>query len=122
MTYSSSPITIDTNASRKAMKKLAHNFKRFLKPYWQKESSPIDGKKWEARKDNLPHPILNKSGNMFKKTVFRSNNNKLIASMVDYGIFHQFGTENMPERPWVGLTDEAIEFFVDEFLAEIIND
>ncbi|MDX1371755.1 MAG: hypothetical protein R3321_04760 [Nitrososphaeraceae archaeon] len=122
MTYSSNPIKIDTNASRKAMKKLASNFKRFLKSYWLRQSSPIDNRKWVARKDNEPHPILNKSGNMMRKTIFKSDNNQLIARMVEYGIFHQFGTEKMPERPWIGLTDEAVEFFVDELLENIIND
>lgn len=121
MNYTSEPFIINKNAARKAMFKLSREFKRFLRPYWQKERSPIDNKKWIARKDNLPHPILNKTGKMLNQVFFRESNGEIITRMVDYGIFHQFGTEKMPERQWLGLTDEAVEFFIDTYLEEIIK-
>lgn len=121
MEYHSEPVVIDDQAARKAMIKLARDYKKYLRSYWTNERSPIDNRKWKRRKDNLPHPILNKTGNMMRSVIFKADNLQLVAKMVDYGIFHQVGTEKMEARPWIGLTEEALEFFVDAYLEEIIK-
>lgn len=119
MEYRSEPINLNRDAARRAMLKLAQVNKKFLKPHWWLERSP-SGEKWKKRKIQQPHPILNKTGRMFNSLIFKVENDTLVAEMVDYGIFHQLGTEDMEQREWVGLTEEGLEFFIDTFLEELV--
>ena len=74
---------------------------------WSSEEDPVTGKKWEPRKKPTgSHPLLNKSGKMFKSTKFKSDAHPMLfkaTTNVSYGKFHQQGTSKMPQRRWLGL-------------------
>ncbi len=63
-------------------------------------------RKWKERKDNKPHPILNKSGNL-RNTLYvePENNAVVIGSRVIYAAVHNFGfpARNIPQRKFLKL-------------------
>lgn len=110
---------------RKAMAKFVRRYKELLKPYWIQERNTKTGKKWKKRKEKPKrktfHPLLKKTGRMQQSVRFRLVGEEMIAKMEDYGPFHEFGTVKMPARPWVSLSEDNFNFFVDLFMKEMFR-
>ena len=74
---------------------------------WAAEQDPVTDKKWDPRKKPTgSHPLLKKSGEMFKSTKFKAGNRPFDFKAtvgVKYGGFHQSGTSKMPQRRWLGV-------------------
>lgn len=74
---------------------------------WVAEQDPVTDKKWDPRKSPTgSHPLLNKSGKMFKSTKFKAGSRPFDFKAtvgVKYGGFHQSGTSKMPQRRWLGV-------------------
>lgn len=95
-------------------------------------TSPV-GDPWAKRKDNLPHPLLELSGRMRASLteggpdhIFISGTNQFEwGTSTFYAGFHQEGTVNMVDRPFVGMDeaflDETAEFIADDFVDILRN-
>ena len=77
---------------------------------WSKQVDPVTERKWDPRKPPTgSHPLLNKSGKMFKTTSFKSGSRPFsfyAETRVNYGGFHQKGTSKMPRRRWLGINSK----------------
>lgn len=69
--------------------------------YWSQERDPVTGEPWVGT------PDLEETGSMFSTTVFgcKGGLNKGIFATVHkpYGKYHQYGTQHIPQRRWLGL-------------------
>lgn len=84
---------------------------------WPKEQNPWTGEKWKELKPKYREqkekrfggqPILRASGRMQDQMKIVPNNTGFNVQTTRYGGYHQFGTEKMPERTWVGIPDSAM--------------
>lgn len=85
---------------------------------WPKEQNPWTGEKWkelspkykeQKEKKFGGQPILRASGRMQDQVKIRPTNDGLFnVETTKYGGFHQFGTDKMPERTWMGIPDSAM--------------
>jgi len=78
---------------------------------------------WAPRKDDKPHPLMEKTGRLRQSMESRVATDDAVVKMsvasgdawlekgtsVFYGKFHQFGTRKMVARPFVQLHDEDVE-------------
>lgn len=83
---------------QKEMRAVGSEFIKELKKTHSNETNPY-GVKWKERKDNLPHPILTKTGKM--KAAYKSypqKNGVLITNTAAYSGFHDLGTSSIPQR------------------------
>ena len=80
--------------------------------YWAQEKSPKTENKWIPRKQPTGNwPILNKTGNMFKKTKFSpESKGSMSITFPFYGKFH------LEKRPWLGAPKTT-----EKKIAEIIT-
>ena len=91
---------------------------------------------WPQRVDTLPHPLLRKSGRLFRSltntshpdNINRQSRTSLVyGSRVPYHIVHEEGRGRVPARPVLGLLAEDetlerdIEREVDNYFQERIN-
>ena len=53
-------------------------------------------------------PILRASGNMLDTATIKSWGDKISVKSSELGPYHQFGTKNMPARPWMGVPDLSL--------------
>lgn len=88
-----------------------------------------DDGRWAPRKDNLPHPLLRKTGKMhlaatrlgapgnISEAGHRHLTFGVEGSVVDYANYQQYGTSKMVARPYIWISeeaeDEAAEAFAD---------
>ena len=73
---------------------------------YDKRQAP-DGKSWPPRKDNLPHPLLEKSGRLRRSIQVRALQEReatIGTAGVPYAAVHQHGSRkrNIPARPFLG--------------------
>lgn len=69
-------------------------------------------KKWEKRKDNLPHPILIKSGSMRRGVKFRlKSDGVVLVSDQPYSAAQNYGYSgrNLPARPFMTIHPDEIK-------------
>lgn len=93
-----------------------------LRESWRKEQNP-DGRKWEKRKDDLPHKILNRTGEMQNSLYFSiENNSTLTAHFLERGAYHQYGTTYIPQRKWIGFPESAERKLKESIERNLIND
>ena len=68
------------------------------------------GGRWQPRQDNLPHPLLRKSGTLFRSLVqpgaqgnvdIRSEHSLEYGTDIAYADYHEFGTSRIPARPYL---------------------
>ncbi len=88
-----------------------------------------DGRgRWPRRKDNLPHPLLRKSGRLFASltnTGHRDNINRQTATSLTYGTnvpyssFHEEGTSRIPARSF--LQPIAEDASIEEQLSQLLE-
>jgi len=74
---------------------------------------------WPPRVDNLPHPLLIKTGTMHAAATQEGAPGNITAvgdrelqmgvdgSVVNYTAFQQYGTRYIPPRPFIWLSDDA---------------
>ena len=91
-------------SSRKELNKVV---KEHHEESWSQQEDPVTGRRWEPRKKPTgSHPLLKKSGKMFKSAKFKSDQHPMLfkaTTNVAYGKYHQKGTSRMPQRRWLGL-------------------
>lgn len=84
------------------------------------------GNRWQKRKRNYPHPILQKSGKMRKG--FRDRVLPMraeITNPVAYFRYHQLGTRQLPVRLMMKITDQKEKEIMDIFnnyVKKVTND
>jgi phage gpG-like protein len=92
---------------RNSKKELLNIVEQQNREAWAEEKDPVTNKKWEPRKKPTgSHPLLKKSGNMFRSTKFKAGDRPFdfkATVNVKYGGFHQKGTSKMPRRRWLGV-------------------
>lgn len=88
-----------------------------------------DGTAWPPRKHLYPHPILVKSTAM-KRSVTEEGGegyalvdetSLTVGSDVEYAAFHEFGTSKLPERSFMGVSEERLKD-LDDVVADGILD
>lgn len=92
------------------------------------ETDP-DGMRWPPSQAALKRTgggTLFDTGRLFHSIqLFRRSNNEIaIATDVDYGVYHQFGTATLPQRQFLGFSDDDVEVAGQVFesrLMEILN-
>ena len=66
--------------------------------------------RWQPRRDNLPHPLLRKSGRLFRSLLesgargnvdIRTPNSLEYGTDLPYAEAHEFGTSRIPARPYL---------------------
>jgi hypothetical protein len=86
---------------------------------WAAEKDPVTNKKWTPRKKPTgSHPLLKKSGKMFGSTKFKAGDRPFDFKAtvgVKYGGFHQKGTSKMPQRRWLGVSNQIDDKMVPVF-------
>ena len=93
-----SPLTADLAAE--TVKQTQRRFDRRTAP---------DGTRWKPRKDNLPHPLLEKSGRLRRSIGERDLQEKeaeIGTSGVVYAGVHQHGSDRIPQRQFLGWSTE----------------
>jgi phage gpG-like protein len=109
--------------------KVARMLEQEHKDVWSREQNPWDGTKWkelapkykeQKLKKHGPQPILRATGKMQDTMKIRPTNNGLFdVKTTSYGADHQFGTDRLAERTWVGIPDQAIPKIEDIVLKNI---
>ena len=67
------------------------------------KTESFDGKKWKARKDELTHKMLNKTGKMKKATRFRVHRDRVeVTNKTEYAGMHNEGYYHIPQRQFIG--------------------
>lgn len=84
-----------------ALKFFKHNFKQ--RQFWD-----LTKEKWRKRKGKPKHPPLEDTGNMYRNIQGRIMGNKAvnIYNNVPYSGYHNYGTEKIPQRQFIGNSDE----------------
>ena len=94
------------------------------------EGRRADGTPWPPRKRNYPHPILIKTAHLMHSVVSESEPGHVenvgaremyTGTNVFYAGFHQFGTKNLPARPFVEVPDHAVDAMEETVANFIIN-
>jgi phage gpG-like protein len=88
------------------------------------------GAAWPPRKDNLPHPLLDKTGKMKRAAITggSADDRELVATVADvpYATYHQTGTKRMPKREFHYVTEDTLDaceqIIADEALKAIFPD
>jgi len=78
---------------------------------WSSQTDPSSGSGWAPRRGGGSWPLLNKTGKMFGSTQFGTAGTMIFTARVgvNYGGFHQEGTDRMVARPWLGLGPQITE-------------
>lgn len=86
--------------------------------YWKKEADPTYQRPWKAlqpstieRKDRkFPgQPILRRTGLMQDSAKIVPKGQGFAVQSTPYGKYHQFGTDRMAARPWMGIPDDSLK-------------
>lgn len=62
--------------------------------------------KWKSENYGSSTPL---GGRMFDSSDIVVRGNRFIVKTVPEGVYAQFGTENMPARPWMGVPSKALD-------------
>ncbi|WP_419843609.1 phage virion morphogenesis protein [Actinobacillus pleuropneumoniae] len=100
------------------MRKVAGVLQQEAESAFDNETSP-SGEQWETLNSNYKQRrytagytgnILQVTGNLVKSlSIDYADNIAIVGVSEAYGQYHQFGTKNMPARPFLGLSDDGIE-------------
>jgi phage gpG-like protein len=111
-------ITFNENWWEDSQPKVAKMLEREHKDVWAKEQDPWSGDKWKELKPDYKQkkemkfgsqPILRASGRMQDQMKIRANTDGTFqVQTTKYGAAHQFGTEKLPQRTWVGIPEAAV--------------
>lgn len=94
------------------------DWKEIMKESWDKESDPMTGEKWPPRKSTKEkHPLLNKTGKMFKSAeILPSTRKGIEVTSVEYGLYQN------KTRRWVAINDKALDKLVDHAIDNIFKE
>ena len=71
-------------------------------------SEAPDGSIWEDLKVRDGKPLMN-TGRLYQSVVAHVANDSLqVGTNVSYAPYHQFGTEHIPARPFLGVSDDLL--------------
>jgi len=91
---------------RSLMRDLAVNSKEFFQKtnFGSRAFVDVPRRRWKRRKDNLPHPILEKTGKLRRSARHRvqSRTRALVEFTARYASFHNTGTGRLPKRQFSG--------------------
>lgn len=114
-----------------SQKKIAKMLEQEHKEIWAREESPWTGEKWkeltplykEVKDKTFPgQPILRATGKMQDKMKIVANEDGTFnVQTTKYGAAHQFGTDKLPQRSWVGIPEVAIPKIEDIILGKIFK-
>lgn len=107
-------------ALNKSLDQSSKDIKKDLQKHWDRGEDP-EGNRWKDRKNEVEykHPKLNKTGTMFKTAEFRFKDGEIVASVEEYGRFHQFGTKHMTDRRWLGVNTNSLTDISENFLKNL---
>lgn len=95
---------LSTQGFNMAKAAVASTLRDLIAEGFEKKVAP-GGQAWKPRKDSLPHPLLDLSGDMKRGFKIDTFGPKLVISNTavseqgrPYPVFHQKGTRNMPAR------------------------
>ena len=103
---------VNLNWYKDSKSKLTEIVKEHNEQSWSDKKDPVTGSPWQPRKAPTGSwPLLKKTGKMFGTTKIKSGNEPFSfkARTVDYGKFHQYGTDRLPQRRWLGIGGSATE-------------
>lgn len=89
--------------------------------FWKRQVDPTYQRPWQKlnpryatwKDKNFPgQPILRQTGLMEDIAHITTRGDKFLVKSTRYGAFHQFGTANMPARPWMGVPDISLKQIV----------
>lgn len=82
----------------KAIENSEQPIKKQLEKSFSKQQNPY-GNKWKSRKHSYSHPMLNRTGNMFRSFKVNRKGKTLEAkNTAEYSQYHQEGTKHMAQR------------------------
>lgn len=88
-------------------RELARQVEEYDKRMQRSFRDPVTLKKWQPRKQPTgTWPLLRKTGEMEDSARYYTRPGdigKFYVGTVYYGPYQQYGTKNMPARPWVGI-------------------
>jgi len=103
--------TVNTNWWASSKNEIAKVLLEDNQQDWASERDPNTGSKWAPRKQPTGGwPILRRTGAMQDRTRIKPKDSIgiFVASTVSYGPFHQYGTNRMVARPWLGVPDRSL--------------
>ena len=115
----------------KSQPKVAKMLEQEHKDYWVREQDPWDGSKWKDLKPKYrqqkelkfgTQPILRASGKMQDQMKIKANSDGTFnVQTTKYGAAHQYGTDKLPQRTWVGIPESAVPKIGDIVLKNLSN-
>lgn len=88
---------------------------------WRQESDPTTGRPWKSltpsyrvrKSKRYPgEPILRATGRMQDTARITPRGEGFDVKTTRYGAYHQFGTQKMVARPWMGIPDTSLQKIV----------
>lgn len=90
---------------------------------WDKERNPETGEKWlPLAKERKGGKILRKTGEMLDSARILPSAKGLEVATTDYGVYHQKGTDRIPERQWAGLSNKSLSDIADIAIEKIFKE
>lgn len=99
------------------------------KENWQRGVDP-NGRPWKTlspayaklkMEEFGPLPILRATGHMLDTAYITGRGKRFFVHTNDRGVYHQFGTDNMPARPWMGVPNKAMQDLADIAVKNILR-
>jgi len=90
-------------------------------PFQRREQDPTDGAPWKRlspsyaawKQQHFPgQPILRRTGLMLDSAHLITRGDTFLVRSMPYGKYHQFGTNKMDARPWMGVPDISLQHIV----------
>ena len=73
-----------------------------------------DGSPWTPRKDSKPHPILEETGRMRRSIrAVPDGDGVAVTAEPPYAPVHQYGSERVPARPFLGWGEDDLQSLAD---------
>jgi len=85
--------------------------------FWRRQSDPTTGRPWAKlspkyaawKSKNYPgQPILRATGAMLDASYIFTKGDAFLVKSTRYGSDHQFGTQRLTARPWMGVPDISL--------------
>jgi phage gpG-like protein len=89
--------------------------------FWKRQVDPTTQRPWkrltssykEWKNERYPgQPILRLTGNMQDYAYIFTKGDRFLVRSTYYGKYQQFGTSEMPARPWMGVPDVSLKQIV----------
>ncbi len=108
-------------AQRAALLKIGNIVKSHARDAIKKP--PLRPSPWAPRKKDYPHPPLLKTTNMWNSITSKvtAPDTVVVGTPHKYAIYHQFGTKNMPARPFfpIGMHGQLMPDVMDQITHKV---